>query len=151
MAKRKIADRPSAAAHQIADECLGMRVRRLSRTVTRLFDDALRPEGISTAQLNMLVAIAHAGPMRPSALARALDLEKSTVTRNLERMLSRGWVRAVRRPEQSGYVVEVQPAGLSLLERAFPLWATAQARARRLVGEALATAVRGQLGAGRAT
>ena len=120
-----------------------MRVRRLSRAVTRIFDEALRPHGISTAQLNMLVAITRAGALRPFELARVLDLEKSTVTRNLDRMLSHRWIRATPEPDGNGYSVEVQPPGRALLERAYPSWEAAQERAMRHVGEALASAVRG--------
>jgi DNA-binding MarR family transcriptional regulator len=149
MARHSEPDPGREAAHQIAEECIAMRVRRLSRSVTRIFEDALRPHGVSTAQLNMLVAITKAGPMRPSDRARALDLEKSTVTRNLERMLAHGWIRATRGSEQNRYRLEVQPAGRALLTRVLPSWKAAQERATRQVGDALATAVQG-LGSGRA-
>jgi DNA-binding MarR family transcriptional regulator len=129
------------AARRISEECLALRVRRLGRAVTRLFDEALRPHGLSTAQLNMLVAITRAGPVRPSALGRLLDLEKSTVSRNLERMLARGWIRSTPEREGNGHRLEVEPAGRALLERAFPAWQAAQERARREVGESLASAV----------
>lgn len=145
MTARRGADGARSAAQRIAAECLAMRVRRLSRSVTRIYEEALRPVGVGTAQLNMLVAITLAGPVRPSELARALDLEKSTVTRDLERMLARGWLRAM--PEQRGYRVEALPAGRALLERALPAWTRAQARATRQVGAALASAVR-ELGVG---
>jgi DNA-binding MarR family transcriptional regulator len=142
MPRRTEPDPARAAAHQISEQCIAMRVRRLSRTVTRIFDDALRPHGIGTAQLNMLVAITKAGPLRPSALARALDLEKSTVTRNLERMLAHGWIRSTPDAEPNGVRVEVQPAGRALLAQVLPAWKGAQARATRQVGDALAVAVR---------
>lgn len=145
MTARRETDGARSAARRIAAECLALRVRRLSRSVTRIYDEALRPLGVGTAQLNMLVAITLSGPTRPSELARALDLEKSTVTRNLERMLARGWLRAT--PEERGYRVEALPAGRALLERALPAWTRAQVRASRQVGTALATAVRG-LGVG---
>ncbi len=124
-----------------------MRVRRLSRTVTRIFDEALRPHGVTTAQLNMLVAITLAGRMRPSELARALDLEKSTVSRNVERMRANGWVRATADAGESARGLEIQPAGRALLARALPAWASAQERSTRQVGSTLAAAV-GRVGGG---
>jgi DNA-binding MarR family transcriptional regulator len=151
MARRPDSDPARAAARRIAEECIALRVRRLGRTVTRIYDDALRPHGLRTAQLNMLVAIAAAGPLRPFELSRALDLEKSTVTRNLERMLSRGWIGQTPEPAGAAYRVELRPAGDALLTRALPAWEAAQRRARRQVGEALAAAVRGMRdGSGRA-
>jgi DNA-binding MarR family transcriptional regulator len=141
MARSGESDTVREAAQRIARECIALRVRRLSRSVTRIFDEALRPHGLTTAQLNMLVAITLAGRIRPSELARALDLEKSTVTRNLERMRANRWVRAEPEPERNGYAVAVQPVGRALLERALPAWASAQVRAKRQVGESLASAV----------
>jgi DNA-binding MarR family transcriptional regulator len=126
-----------------------MRVRRLSRTVTRIFDEALRPHGVTTAQLNVLVAVTLAGRMRASELARALDLEKSTVSRNLERMRVNGWIRATAEAGESAGVLEVQPAGRALLARALPAWASAQERSTRQVGSTLAAAVRRVGGGGR--
>jgi len=119
-----------------------MRVRRLGRTVTRIFDDALRPLGLGIAQLTMLVAIARAGTFRPSELGRVLDLEKSTVTRNLTRMLAYGWIRSMPEPGGNGYRVELEPAGRALLERAYPAWSAAQEQAKRELGEALENAMR---------
>jgi len=119
-----------------------MRVRRLGRTVTRIFDDALRPHGLGIAQLTMLVAIARAGSLRPFELGRLLDLEKSTVTRNLERMLAHRWIRSAPEPDGNGYHVELEPAGRALVERAYPAWSSAQERARRELGEGLENAMR---------
>jgi len=119
-----------------------MRVRRLGRTVTRIFDDALRPHGLGIAQLSMLVAIARAGPLRPFELGCILDLEKSTVTRNLERMLAHGWIRSTPEAGGNGYHVELESAGRALVQRAYPAWLVAQERARRELGEALESAMR---------
>ncbi len=132
----------AAAAARISQECIARRVRRLGRTVTRIFDDALRPHGVGIAQLTILVAIARAGALRPFELGRLLDLEKSTVTRNLERMLARGWIRSRPEPDGNGYRVELQPSGRGLVEQAYPAWSAAQERARRELGEALENAVR---------
>jgi DNA-binding MarR family transcriptional regulator len=141
MSNRRSPPDALAAARHIEGECIAMRARRLSRAVTRIFDAALRPHGIGTAQLNMLVAMTRAGPLHPFQLARALDLDKSTVARNLERMRARGWVLARSDAEGNGYTLEVKPAGRALLERAFPAWQAAQERARREVGEAFARAI----------
>jgi DNA-binding MarR family transcriptional regulator len=132
----------AAAAARISQECIAMRVRRLGRTVTRIFDDALRPHGLGIAQLTLLVAIERGGALRPFELGRLLDLEKSTVTRNLERMLARGWVRSSPEPDGNGYRVELKPAGRALLERAYPAWSAGQERARRELGQVLEHAVR---------
>ena len=78
------------AADIIAADCLSVRVRLLSRTITAIYDDALRPLGLTAGQLNVLVVIAKRGPISPGEIARRLNMEKSTVSRNLARMRDNG-------------------------------------------------------------
>ncbi|MFQ5502514.1 MAG: MarR family winged helix-turn-helix transcriptional regulator, partial [Phycisphaerae bacterium] len=69
----------------IASECLAVRIRLLNRTITNIFDDALRPLGLKVSQLNVLVVVAKRGPVSPTEVGRVLHLEKSTLSRNTER------------------------------------------------------------------
>ena len=54
------------AAETIAGECLAVRVRMLNRTITAIYDDALRPLGLTTGQLNILVVVTKRGPLSPA-------------------------------------------------------------------------------------
>src|SRR3954469_643744 len=89
MASKKV--RP-AAAELIAAECLAVRVRALSRAVTALYDEALRPHGLRAGQLNLLVAVARMGTARPGDLCRTLRMDKSTLSRDVEVMRRNGWL-----------------------------------------------------------
>lgn len=119
-------------AQSMRRDCLALRVRQLNRRVTRIYDTALRPLGVTTAQLNVLVAVALGGAPRPAAIARVLDLEKSTLSRNLRRMAEHGWIDIGAAGGNGGggaQEVRLLPAGRRLLERALPLWRAAQRRA----------------------
>lgn len=116
----------------ITAECLALRTRRINRTMSRIYDEELRPHGLGAAQLNLLVALGVAGELRPARLAELLDLEKSTLSRNLRRMDQRGWVVIESRPG-SGQSVQLTPEGEELLRNARPAWERAQARARTLL------------------
>ena len=74
------------AAREIAGECLALRARHLERTLSRIYDRALRGVGVTASQLSMLVAIALMPAPTAAALGERLDLEKSTVSRNLARL-----------------------------------------------------------------
>ena len=127
------ADQP--VADMIADECLAVRVRLLNRAITSIYDEALRPLGITVGQLNVLVAVAKLGPISPRDLARRLSMEKSTLSRNAERMQSHGWIEAQPGDSQRGLLLRARPKGLRLLERAGPLWKEAQARTESMLGQ----------------
>jgi DNA-binding MarR family transcriptional regulator len=135
---RASSDRP--VAEVIAAECLAVRVRALNRAVTALYDDALRPHGLRVGQLNLLVAVARMGTARPGALCRALCMDKSTLSRDVEVMRRNGWLEV----EDSGgrsRPLRLSPEGQALLERVAPAWRQAQAQARTLIGDDGAEAV----------
>ena len=131
--------RPELAARAMMEECLGLRVRRLSRVLTRLFDAAVRPLGLTPSQLTFLVVLERRGPSAPSAVARDLDLEKSTLSRNLRRVIRAGWVR--ERPHASLVRIELTPAGREMLDKAYRSWHRAQTKARDLLGTELVEAL----------
>jgi DNA-binding MarR family transcriptional regulator len=120
--------------HRIASECLAIRVRRLGRVVTRIYDAALAPYGISIAQVNLLAAIAVARGARPTDLTEILDVEKSTLSRDLKRMEALGWVRSDRAPTR-GRSLALTAAGERMLVEVGPAWEKAQKMASAELGK----------------
>lgn len=114
-------------ALEIASSCLASRARYLDRVLSRIYDGALRPHGVTGAQLGMLVAIALAGPTTPTWVGRRLELEKSTVSRNLARL------RAARLVTDEGGL-RVTSRGADLIRAAHPAWRQAQRQAREVLG-----------------
>src|SRR5205823_8159797 len=96
----------------IASECLSVRVRSLARVITRIYDAALARHGVSTAQMNLLAAIAVSGGARAADLTRILEMEKSTLSRDLQRMEQLGWIRF--QGASRGRAVTLTPAGSRL-------------------------------------
>lgn len=121
------------AARIISQQCLAIRARRLERTVTRLYDAALRPHGVSGAQLGVLVAVALSGEVQPKTLSTILDLEKSTLSRNIALMVGKRWIESQR--SGRAQVLRLTPAGSALLARALPAWRRAQRQAQRLLSQ----------------
>ena len=126
-------DAVTAAAE--ATRCIALRARRLSRLVTRLFEDALRGKAITVAQFTLLGATTLGGPLRPARLARMLDLEKSTLSRNLRVLEASGLVR-IDGSEGGGQLVAVTGRGRRALTAALPAWREAQSRAVAALGDA---------------
>jgi DNA-binding MarR family transcriptional regulator len=114
------------AAQSIARECLATRIRRLDRSLSRIYDAALRPHGVTIAQLGLLTAVTLAGPVRPTKLGGILDLERSTVSRNLALLLRKGWVSASRAQDGRGQLVVVTRRGEALLRATVPSWRRTQ-------------------------
>ena len=130
------------AADTIATNCLAVRVRLLSRTITAIYDDALRPLGLTAGQLNVLVVIANRGPVSPGDIARRLNMEKSTVSRNLARMRDNDWITVAAGESGQKQRLTLNRRGKALLERALPAWEDAQTQARALLGQRGADSIR---------
>lgn len=136
------------AARRIVTECPGIRVRQVSRLLTRVYDEALRPVGVGTSQLSVLVAIAMFGEAgaRMGALAQVLVMQRTTLTRNLRPLEKAGWVRVGRsRDDARARVVTLTPSGERSIEAAYPLWEDAQRRIRDALGAGKMASLRAQL------
>jgi DNA-binding MarR family transcriptional regulator len=118
-----------AVIDRIATECIAVRMRSLNRIITSIYDEALRPVGAKVSQLNVLVAAAKLKLARPQDICRILQLDTSTLSRNLDRIKTRGWIEVVPGPDARAQPFRLTPAGRRLLERALPLWERAQRQA----------------------
>ncbi len=119
----------------MARTCIVARIRMLSREVTGIYDDALRPLGVKVSQTNVLTAIAKLEPVFPRVIGELLRIEQSTLSRNVDRLRSRGWLRVVSGDDERSHRLEVTAKGHRLLEKALPLWRQAQRDAEILLGK----------------
>ena len=83
---------------EISRDCLLTRTRRISRVLTGIYDDKLRPFGINSPQFTLLAVVSRLGAASRADIGRANHQERSTLTRNLQLMLSEGWIKEVRKP-----------------------------------------------------
>jgi DNA-binding MarR family transcriptional regulator len=128
-------DSPPRLLERMACECIAVRVRLLNRVISALYDDAMRPHGVRISQGNILVAVGVQGEVRPAELCRALRIEKSTLSRDVELIKQQGWIES--NPPQAGrnHALRLTPAGRQLLAEVQPAWERAQAEAQVLLGE----------------
>src|SRR4051812_37563324 len=129
------AGRMAAMIHKIAGECVAVRLRMLNRVITNIYDDALRPLDMKVSQMNILVAAAKMGTVRPLEVCEYLHLDVSTLSRNVERMRARGWLEVVPDEDGRSQPFRLTPRGRRLLETAVPAWSEAQQRVKRVVGD----------------
>ena len=119
----------------IARNCIAVRLRLLNRVVTNLYDDALRPLGLKVSQLNVLVVTAKLGLAQPAKVCDILQLDTSTLSRNVERMRAKGWLEVVPAEDARTQPFRLTAQGRRLLERTVPAWEQAQQQATELLGE----------------
>ncbi len=115
-----------AIAQQMSQECVARRLRQVNRTVTRLYDEALRPHGLTVNQLNILAVIISEKQIRPGQLGQALGMEKSTISRTVDRMVGKGWLKVSAGEDSRTQLLAVTAKGHQLLLKVTPVWDTLQ-------------------------
>jgi DNA-binding MarR family transcriptional regulator len=135
-------DRVKRGAAEVLRDCVATRLRMANRVITKVYDDALRPLGLTVTQLAMLVVAEDRGLIRQSEVGAELRLDDSTLSRNLERIRANGWLEEVSGDDARVHSYRLTEAGRSLLDRAVPRWRGAQGEARRLLGDAGVQALR---------
>ena len=130
-------NQPRTTINTIAGECIAVRLRMLNRAVTNIYDDALRPLGVRVSQMNILVAAGMVDIARPAEICEQLHLDVSTLSRNVERMKSRGWLEVIHGEDRRAQPFRLTPAGRRLLEKALPKWETAQQQAMGILGDSI--------------
>ena len=123
---------PSISGHILRD-CLGLRVQRLNREVTRLYDAHARQHGMTAARINVMAAIAANPGIQARDLVEPLSLEKSTLSRNLGRLERDGLVRT--KPKGRGQLLHLTANGKRKMQALYPSWQAAQSQAEDLLGE----------------
>ena len=114
--------------------CLGGCVRKLNRMVTSIYDGAFANAGLKTSQFSVLVSVANRKQARPAELIKHLQLDESTLSRNVDRMCARGWLRLVRDADRRSHLIEVTDKGQALIRKCLPAWQKAQAEVSRRLG-----------------
>lgn len=121
-------------ANATSDACIATRVRQLSRIVTRVYDDALRPHKITASQFTLLTQLAQTDGITAAEIGLDLDIEKSTLSRNLKRLLALGHIEMDPPAGRRGRGLHLTPRGKAVIREAFPLWQEAQRRSVEVMG-----------------
>jgi DNA-binding MarR family transcriptional regulator len=121
---------------EIGRTCMLMRARLISRVLTGIYDEGLRPFGIVSPQFALLVIIFEIEPATRAEIGRYHHQDRSTLTRNLKVILSEGWAEEVQGEGGGrGRPIVLTKAGKDLLLKGAPAWRVAQARASALLGK----------------
>jgi DNA-binding MarR family transcriptional regulator len=84
--------------------------------------------------LNVLVVTARLGQAQPAQVCDLLQLDPSTLSRNVERMRAKGWLEVVPGEDARTQPFRLTAQGRRLLDKAVPAWEEAQGKAAALLG-----------------
>lgn len=109
----------------MAATCLGRAARRTANVVTRAYNQQLSPLGLEVTQFTILCTVALERAQSSAELADLVGVERSTLARNLDRLIAMGLVVA-EKGEGRRIVHRLTDRGADTLAAAIPLWRKAQ-------------------------
>lgn len=139
--------RPAAESACLAalEACAGYNLRRTSRIVTSLYDAVLEPTGIRSTQAAILQMIMTNEAPSNARLARAMAMDPSTLTRNLQPLVRKGYVELIQAPRGRAKLARLTPSGQAKLEEVMRHWKEAQAAFIKRFGAKRWNQLRGEL------
>jgi len=106
----------------------------VTRAVTQLYDDVLRPSGLRVTQFSILAAIARMGEANLRVLEDTLAIDQTTLTRSLNLLERDGVIERASHPDGRIKAMRLTSKGRGALKVARPLWAQAQDKVLRELG-----------------
>ena len=125
----------SILAKAVADECIAYRIRLLNRVITNIYDRALRPLGLKVNQVNILTMLSLTDQASSADIARVLMMEKSTVSRTVDRMKKNGWINVEEHDDGPSQAITVTAQGRELMAAAHVQWKKSQKQVTELLGD----------------
>lgn len=135
MTKTKI--QPSELSrHEIAkgNQCTAFNLKRATRVVQSLFDDAFKPIGLEGTQYTVLSHIYVSEPISLTKLADLMDVDRTTVARNLAPLEKRGLVEIKPGSDRRAKLINTTEQGKEILTKALPLWTETQEKIKGTLG-----------------
>jgi len=114
--------------------CVCNTLRVVTRAMTQLYDDTLRPSGLRVTQFSILGQIARLGTANVTRLTQALEIDQTTLTRSLKLLERAGLVERVARADARVKALRLTAKGERAVKTAYPLWKHAQQRVLRRIG-----------------
>ncbi|HMN82138.1 MAG TPA: MarR family winged helix-turn-helix transcriptional regulator [Burkholderiaceae bacterium] len=114
--------------------CTNLKLRQLGRMATRHYDRYVAGVGLKNTQYALLSHIVGLGPIRPGDLARRMQMDASTLTRNLQPLAAQGWVTIGAGEDARSRLVEATAAGRAKRAEGQRAWKAAQTALNERLG-----------------
>ena len=128
--------------------CTNLKLRQLTRLVTRHYDHYTAAAGLKTTQYSLLSHVDKFGPLRPGDLAKRMQMDASTLTRNMQPLVAHGWLTIGAGEDARSRLVEITDAGRAKRIEGKRAWKLAQLALNERLGVERVAALHELLDAG---
>ena len=115
--------------------CVSYNLRKAARVVSKVYTREMRLAPVRGPQFSLMMMIARRESPTISELARDIGADRTTMTRNLDQLEKKGFIRVVQGKNLRTKAVQVAPKGRAALERSITYWQKAQTKVLKTLGE----------------
>lgn len=119
--------------------CVNAKLRRLHRLINSVYQQKINPFGLRGSMLSILFIIGKNNkqnkPVNQKTLAEILVLDASTMSRDLKKLVNKGWVKISRGEDSRNSELALTKEGFMLLEEVSPVWEALHHKVEALLGE----------------
>ncbi len=115
--------------------CINSKIRRLHRMLNRMYMKQFKPFGIQGSMLPILFIIGKRKEVNQKTLADQLVLDQSTMSRDLKKLSTKGWIHIEKGADPRHSVLSLTREGYLLLEAISPVWEKLHHSVSKTIGE----------------
>lgn len=115
--------------------CINAKVRKLHHQLDAIYQARIRPFGLKGSMLSILFLVGKNKDIHQKTLAEKLGLDQSTISRDLKKLVEKGWVRVKKGKDARFSELELSPDGFELLEEVSPVWEATHQEIEALLGQ----------------
>lgn len=114
--------------------CVNAKVRKLHRMLNTAYQSKINPFGLRGSMLSILFIIGKRKGVNQKTIADALVLDQSTMSRDLKKLMQKGWVSSTKGKDSRYSQLALTEDGQALLEEVTPVWEALQEKIAGILG-----------------
>lgn len=114
--------------------CTNLKLRQLMRRVAQHYDAEVGKTGLKGTQYSLLSYVVKLGPIRAVDLATQMKINTSTLSRNLQPLVTAGWIAINPGDDARSRLISATEAGHQKRTEAQRKWRVAQEGINQLLG-----------------
>lgn len=133
---KKNAQSNELSRHEIAKgtECTVFNLKRATRAVQSVFDEAFKSVGLEGTQYTVLSHIYVVEPISLTKLADLMDVDRTTLARNLAPLEKKGLIEIKPGNDKRAKVINTTEIGKEVISKALPIWRVTQEKMKNTLG-----------------
>lgn len=120
---------------RVTGRCVCFNLRKASRLLSQVYDQALKPTGLKVTQFSLMMAVAGHGGITIGNLARPLGMDRTTLSRNASLLEKKGLIEIGEGEDRREQILNLTEKGAELLLEAIPIWEQVQKQLTEKIGE----------------